>query len=310
MDKNSSIEVILKTAITSLIESGSDSPSLDASVLLCHVLGQSRSYLLTWPEKTLSEEQYLHFIDLLQRRLTGEPIAYITGEREFWSLPLAVSPSTLIPRPDTERLVEVALTKLPQSAASILDLGTGTGAIALALASECPQHYIVGIDIQMAAIDLAQKNAKNLRIDNAQFLHGSWFEPLERNEQKQQASIHNDGVHHRLSLGNDSRIKFATIVSNPPYIQKNDPHLTAGDVRFEPSSALVAQDNGLSDIRIIATEAVNYLENDGWLLFEHGFEQGKLVRDIMLGLGYTQVSTEQDYAGNDRVTLGQYSFNS
>ncbi|MDV7106311.1 peptide chain release factor N(5)-glutamine methyltransferase [Vibrio sp. TH_r3] len=310
MDTNLSIETTLKTAITALIESGSDSPSLDASVLLCHVLGQSRSYLLTWPEKILSEEQYLHFIDLLQRRLTGEPIAYITGEREFWSLPLAVSPSTLIPRPDTERLVEITLTKLPRSAAFILDLGTGTGAIALALASECPQHQIVGIDIQMAAIGLAQKNAENLKIDNTQFLCGSWFEPLGRNEQEQKACVHNERIHHRCSLDNDSRIKFAAIVSNPPYIEQNDPHLTEGDVRFEPSTALVAQDNGLSDIRIIATQAINYLENDGWLLFEHGCEQGKLVRDIMLGLGYTQVSTEQDYAGNDRVTLGQYSFNS
>lgn len=287
MDMTPTIEATLRATTILLSESGSTSPSLDAAVLLCHVLGKPRSYLLTWPEKALTNEQQNQFRALLERRTEGEPIAYITGEREFWSLSLMVSPSTLIPRPDTERLVEVALEKVPTEPCHILDLGSGTGAIALAMASECPQYTVTGIDIRIEAKELAEKNAKNLGINNVTFLQGSWFEPLE-------------------IIRNNIETKFGLIVSNPPYIEKDDPHLTSGDVRFEPISALVAEEKGLSDIRMIATQAVRHLSQKGWLLFEHGFEQGKAVRELMLSLGYSEVSTEQDYAGNDRVTYGQY----
>ena len=282
MSADNSVESTLKKAVQQLQESGSDSPSLDAAVLLCHALDKPRSFLLTWPDKTLEAEQLSDFQNLLQRRLSGEPIAYITGEREFWSLPLKVSPTTLIPRPDTERLVEVALDKASSNQGDILDLGTGTGAIALALASELPSRNVWGVDLKTDAQQLAQSNATALNLTNTQFLAGSWFEPIL------------------------SGTEFALIVSNPPYIEKEDPHLTQGDVRFEPLSALVAEEKGLADIRHIATQARSYLINEGWLMFEHGFEQGEAVRNLLLSLGYDQVETYKDYGDNDRVTIGQY----
>ncbi len=278
------IEAALKAATLQLTQSGSDSPSLDAEVLLCHALDKPRSYLLTWPDKVLDAPIQAMFDALLQRRITGEPVAYIIGEREFWSLPLKVSPSTLIPRPDTERLVEVALEKAQTLEGDILDLGTGTGAIALALASELPHRRVVGIDLRDEAQQLATDNANRLHITNVTFLQGSWFDPLSRGT------------------------KFALIVSNPPYIEENDPHLVQGDVRFEPKTALVAADNGLADIKHISDAGRDYLQNGGWLAFEHGYDQGASVRTIMQALGYQQVVTEQDYAGNDRVTLGQYNY--
>lgn len=275
------LDAALKAAISQLSASGSDSPSIDAAVLLCHTLDKPLSYLLTWPDKLLSDDELVAFDRLIERRKQGEPVAYIVGEREFWSLPLKVSPSTLIPRPDTERLVEVALEKAGEQG-SILDLGTGTGAIALALASELPHRDIVGIDLQPDAQQLAISNAQRLNITNVTFLQGSWFTPLQ------------------------SGTKFALIVSNPPYIEKNDPHLTQGDVRFEPLTALVAEENGLADIKYISQEARHFLADQGWLAFEHGYDQGEAVRNIMMQLGYHQVTTEQDYAGQDRVTLGQF----
>jgi release factor glutamine methyltransferase len=277
-----SIEDTLKAATEKLMESGSESPSLDAAVLLCHALDKPRSYLLTWPEKLLTPEQGKDFVSLLERRQNGEPVAYIVGEREFWSLPLKVSPSTLIPRPDTERLVKLLLEKIQSTSGSILDLGTGTGAIALAIASELPSHNIVGVDIREEAKTLATENAQQLNLRNASFLQGSWFSPV------------SEGT------------KFACIVSNPPYIDACDPHLKQGDVRFEPLSALVADEKGMADLSYIATHAKSYLEQDGWLLMEHGYEQGKAVRDVLESQGYSDVATEKDYAGNDRVTLGRY----
>ncbi|MGF1695832.1 peptide chain release factor N(5)-glutamine methyltransferase [Vibrio lamellibrachiae] len=281
----STVEQTIKSATSALVQSGSESPSLDAAVLLCHSLNKPRSFLFTWPDKVLSEQDLSNFHLLLERRLSGEPIAYIVGEREFWSLPLKVSPTTLIPRPDTERLVEIALDKSAEQSGAILDLGTGTGAIALALSSEMPTRRVVGIDLMQDAQALATDNAKSLGITNAQFLSGSWFAPLE------------DGT------------KFALIVSNPPYIDETDPHLSQGDVRFEPMSALVAKENGLADIRYISEHAIQFLEHDGWLMFEHGFEQGADVREILTVLGYQHVVTEKDYGNNDRVTLGQWKIN-
>ncbi|WP_282178183.1 peptide chain release factor N(5)-glutamine methyltransferase [Vibrio nereis] len=277
-----SVENTLKQAVQRLQESGSDSPSLDAAVLLCHALDKPRSFLLTWPEKILEEEQLKRFEQILSRRINGEPVAYIIGEREFWSLPLAVSPSTLIPRPDTERLVEIALDKAVDTPGDILDLGTGTGAIAIALASELPQRKVWGIDLKTEAKELATRNAERLGFTNTAFHAGSWFEPIEAGTQ------------------------FALIVSNPPYIEKNDPHLTQGDVRFEPLSALVAEENGLADIKHIAKNALAYLMAGGWLMFEHGYDQGDAVREILSSLGYDQVETFKDYGDNDRVTIGRW----
>ncbi|HAS63677.1 MAG TPA: peptide chain release factor N(5)-glutamine methyltransferase [Vibrio sp.] len=282
MSAANSVENTLKRATQQLQETGSDSPSLDAAVLLCHALDKPRSFLMTWPEKELSQQELAPFEALLSRRLTGEPVAYIVGEREFWSLPLNVSPTTLIPRPDTERLVELALDKALMTQGDILDLGTGTGAIALALASELPNRNVVGIDLMPDAQQLATTNATKLKIQNVNFWAGSWFEPLEIGTQ------------------------FAVIVSNPPYIEENDPHLAQGDVRFEPLSALVAAEDGLADIRHIADNARHYLLDNGWLLFEHGYEQGLAVRTIFNQLGYQEVDTFQDYGHNDRVTLGRY----
>ncbi|MUK93350.1 peptide chain release factor N(5)-glutamine methyltransferase [Aliivibrio fischeri] len=277
-----SIEALLKRSIQSLMLEGSDSPQVDAAVLLCHVLDKPRSYLLTWPEKIVSDEELGNFNALLERRLAGEPIAYIVGYREFWSLPLKVSPTTLIPRPDTERLVEVALDHLTPNAQSILDLGTGTGAIALAIASEMPTLNVIGVDYQDDAVELAKGNAKINDINNVEFRQGSWFEPISLSD------------------------KFDIIVSNPPYIDGNDPHLSEGDVRFEPQTALVAEQNGFSDLIHIMQHGREYLLNGGWLMMEHGFEQGEQLRHFFEEHGYINVKTEQDYAGNDRVTLGQW----
>ncbi|MEQ4530423.1 MAG: peptide chain release factor N(5)-glutamine methyltransferase, partial [Mixta sp.] len=229
----------------------------------------------------LSDAQLTQLNALIARRARGEPVAHLTGEREFWSLPLTVSPVTLIPRPDTEILVEQALARLPTAAVDILDLGTGTGAVALAIASERPDCRIVGVDRVAEAVQLAQHNAQKLQITNVAFLQSDWFSAL-------------------------AQRKFALIVSNPPYIDSADPHLQQGDVRFEPLSALVATEQGLADIRHIAQAARDYLQPDGWLMLEHGWQQGAQVRNILAAHGYQAVTTCQDYAGHDRVTLAKY----
>ncbi|UJF20183.1 peptide chain release factor N(5)-glutamine methyltransferase [Vibrio sp. SS-MA-C1-2] len=273
--------MVQKTSESKLAEAGFDSARIDVSVLLCHVLDKPSSYLFTWPERELTESQLTQLEQLITRRLSGEPIAYIVGWREFWSLPLKVSPATLIPRPDTERLVELALDKLtPQC--QILDLGTGTGAIALAIASERPDCQITGIDLQPEAQILADENRERLEINNCQFLAGSWYQPLKNNQ------------------------KFHIIVSNPPYIDQDDPHLAQGDVRFEPLSALVAENKGLADLDYIVDKGRDYLQPKGWILLEHGYQQGDDVRAILEQYGYQYVVTELDYAGHGRVTVGQW----
>lgn len=270
----------LKQAVGRL--AASDSPKRDAEILLGHVTGRSRTYILAFGETLLDEQTLAQLDALLIRREKGEPVAYLVGEREFWSLPLSVSPATLIPRPDTECLVEQALLRLNAQPARVLDLGTGTGAIALAIASERPDCDVIGVDLQPDAVALSRYNASKLAINNAQFLQGSWFTPV-----------------------NGQR--FAVIVSNPPYIDAADPHLAQGDVRFEPASALIADNNGLADIELIVEQAPRYLEPLGWLLLEHGWEQGEAVRNILLGVGFNAVETIRDYGDNDRVTLGQWS---
>lgn len=260
----------------------SDSPKRDAEILLEHVTGKRRTFLLAFGETELTDDEALALESLLARRVTGEPIAYLVGYREFWSLPLAVSPATLIPRPDTECLVEQALAHLPDGASSVLDLGTGTGAIALAIAHERPDCQVVGIDRQADAVALASQNASRLGIHNARFLPGDWFSPL-------------------------GEERFAVIVSNPPYIDEHDPHLSCGDVRFEPASALVAGAQGLADLQHIIRQAGDFLLDGGWLLLEHGWQQGESVRKLLSQHGFVQVKTHRDYGDNERVTLGQWS---
>ena len=261
-----------------------ESPRADADVLLCHLLGCRRSYLMTWPERELDAAQQATLQEWLTRRLNGEPIAHLVGEREFWSLPLKVSPATLIPRPDTEVLVEQALTKIPQGPCAVLDLGTGTGAIALALKSERPEVDVWAVDRMADAAALARENSAALGLP-IEVRDGSWFEPLGEPDR-------------------DNTPRFAVIVSNPPYIDGADPHLEQGDVRFEPRSALVADDAGLADIRHIVAHAPAYLLTDGWLLLEHGWDQGEAVRQLLRDSGYREVATVRDYGDNDRVTLG------
>ncbi|MGN5011504.1 peptide chain release factor N(5)-glutamine methyltransferase [Aeromonas veronii] len=263
---------------------GGESPRADADVLLCHLLGCRRSYLMTWPERELDAAQQATLQGWLVRRLNGEPIAHLVGEREFWSLPLKVSSATLIPRPDTEVLVEQALTKIPQGPCAVLDLGTGTGAIALALKSERPEVDVWAVDRMADAAALARENSAALGLP-IEVRDGSWFEPLGEPDR-------------------DNTPRFAVIVSNPPYIDGADPHLEQGDVRFEPRSALVADDAGLADIRHIVAHAPAYLLTDGWLLLEHGWDQGEAVRQLLRDGGYREVATVRDYGDNDRVTLG------
>ncbi|WP_345831372.1 peptide chain release factor N(5)-glutamine methyltransferase [Erwinia sp. HDF1-3R] len=268
----------LRAAIARL--PGSDSAKRDAQILLGFVTGKSRSWLMAFDDQLLSPEQLTQLEALLLRRAAGEPVAYLTGEREFWSLSLLVSPETLIPRPDTELLVEQALQHLPATPAAVLDLGTGTGAVALAIASERPDCRVIGVDRIPGAVRLAECNAQRLGITNATFSLSDWFTALEASH-------------------------FNLIVSNPPYIDRDDVHLQQGDVRFEPASALIADDNGLADIALIAAQAARYLLPGGWLLVEHGWQQAKRVRRILLENHFVQVDTLQDYGGNDRVTRAQ-----
>jgi release factor glutamine methyltransferase len=254
--------------------------SIDAQTLLALVLRKDRAYLFTWPERGLTLDQWQHFQALAARRVAGEPTAYIVGEKEFWSLPFYTEPSTLIPRPETELLVELALSLPLPDRAHVLDLGTGTGAIALALASEQPTWQITGVDRSQAAVALASRNQNRLDLSQVQFLQSDWFSALEPQ-------------------------KFALIVSNPPYIDAQDPWLQQGDVRFEPDSALVAPESGLGDVRQIVAQSTAFLADRGWLLLEHGYDQGEAVRALLSGSGLVQVRTVQDLQGHDRITLGQ-----
>lgn len=262
----------------------SDSARLDVEILLAHVLQKDRVYLFTWPEKTLTPEQAQIFDDHFQRRMHGEPIAHIIGQREFWSLPLMVDNTTLIPRPETELLVETVLKLFsgdaPDQVRHILDLGTGTGAIALALASEKKTWQCLGVDKEPSAVQLAEKNRAHLQLHNATITQSNWF----------------DGIGYKA---------FDIVVSNPPYIDPSDAHLQQGDVRFEPLSALIADNHGLADIERITQEAQNYLRPNGWLLIEHGYDQGEIVRELFQSHHYREVKTLVDFAGNERATFGQ-----
>ena len=266
-----------------LLTTTSDSAKLDVEILLSFVLNKARSYLLTWPEKKLNDEQLLEFSKLLFRRTNGEPIAYITGTKEFWSLPFTVSQGTLIPRPDTETLVELVLELYGDNEfVTCLDLGTGTGAIALALASEMAMWKIEATDFNNDAVKLAQLNANDLNLSQVNIYQSDWFDKISTTK------------------------NFDIIVSNPPYIDSEDINLSQGDVRYEPKSALVSTEQGLADIKHIANKARSFLKTNGQLFFEHGFEQGHAVRTILVDLGYDNVQTRLDLNGHERITWASY----
>ncbi len=265
------------------LASVSDSPRLDAEVLLAFVLAKNRSYLRAWNDKKLDVPIISHFESLISQRLDGVPIAYLTGTREFWSREFIVSPDVLIPRPDTELLIELCLAQIPEdSPFKILDLGTGSGAIVVTLAAERPNAKVFAVDASFAALEIAQKNAHFHECQNVEFILSDWFSAV-------------------------PEIEFDLIVSNPPYISAEDEHLSQGDVRFEPKTALIAAENGLRDIKVIATEAKNYLKPHGQLWFEHGYNQAEDVQHILTELNYFEVQTYHDLAGQPRVTTGKFT---
>lgn len=256
---------------------------VDAEVLLAYALSKSRSWLIAHADDLLPAEHASAYAVLVEQREAGEPVAYITGRRGFWSLDLEVTPATLIPRPETELLVELVLQLLPiDKAARVLDLGTGTGAIALAIARERPRAQVTATDASADALAVARRNAQRHDIRNVSFAHGDWFAPL-----------------------GDQR--FDVIVSNPPYIESHDPHLNQGDLRFEPITALASGADGLDDIRRIIVDAPRHLASEAWLLFEHGWNQGEAVHMLLRNASFTKVSTTRDLEQRDRVTAGCWS---
>ena len=271
-----------RAALTRALELDSGTARLEVQMLLQEVLDVSRAYLLAHPEQALNEAQETRYSALLQRRLNGEPLAYILGEREFFGLTFKVSPATLIPRPDTELLVELALQLiLLDTRQQILDLGTGTGAIALAIAHARPDAAITAVDASSAALEIAQENATRLNCRNVRLLQSDWIS----------------------ALGHEER--FDMIVSNPPYIAEADPHLQQGDLRFEPRSALAAGADGLDDLRHIIANARTHLRPGGWLLLEHGYDQAASVRELLEKAGYLDIYSARDLGGIERVSGGR-----
>ncbi len=265
----------------------SETPALDLELLLGHVLGRDRTYLYTWPDKVLNEQELVAFRQLVSKRAQGVPVAHLVGSRDFWTLTLAVSDKTLIPRPDTETLVQAVLDRVGMHSGSgaaverLLDLGTGTGAIALALAKEMPQVEIVGVDYDEEIVQLADNNAARNQINNCTFLVSDWFSNL-------------------------AGRTFTVIVSNPPYIESGDPHLRQGDLRYEPASALVSGEDGLADIRRIIVGSRTHLAPKGYLFLEHGYNQSLAVQALLEEAGFSDVGSIQDLGGHPRVTCGQW----
>lgn len=282
MSESLTIAVCLRLA--QQLAAVSESPRLDIEILLAHILQKERTFLFTWPETALTREQEDQFTAAFERRQGGEPVAHIIGQREFWSLPLFVNNTTLIPRPDTELLVETILnlfaSDMHNQPRQVLDLGTGTGAIVLALAHEKKHWHCLGVDNQPDAVQLAQRNRDHLQLHNVTIRQSDWFTAVDQTD-------------------------FDVIVSNPPYIAADDPHLQQGDVRFEPLSALVADNQGFRDIENIVQQAKHYLLPNGWLLIEHGYQQGLAVRRLFEQSGYAAIQTLSDLGGNERVTLGK-----
>ena len=283
-DLSASIQQLLAADTPRLISAlalEASSARIEVQCLLQEVLQVQRVYLLAHPKRNLSQTELAHYSGLLQRRLGGEPIAYILGEREFFGLNFKVTPATLIPRPDTELLVELAVQRIPKfEPYKVLDMGTGSGAIALAIAQECPQAEVFACDTSVAALAVARKNAHALGLTKVNFEQSNWF----------------------TALGTQ---QFDLIVSNPPYIPADDPHLARGDVRFEPASALISGKDGLDDIRQIIGQSASHLRPNGWLLLEHGYDQSSRVRDLLEAAKFEAVFSGRDLAGIERVSGGR-----
>ncbi|MDD1612192.1 MAG: peptide chain release factor N(5)-glutamine methyltransferase [Methylococcaceae bacterium] len=276
----STIAMLLRDAVSQLSDS-SDSAVLDAEILLCLALNKPRSHLRAWPDSIPVPGQIERFQNLIQQRRQGAPVAYLTGCREFWSRNFQVTPDVLIPRPETELLIEISLTLLPKDQpARIIDLGTGSGIIAITLAMELPKAEVTAAELSLSALQVAKHNAAEHQADRIRFLHSNWF-----------ASAPPE--------------KFDLVISNPPYIDENDNHLNQGDLRFEPRSALTALKQGLADIQKIASDARYYLKTGGHLLIEHGYDQEYAVQSIFLDLGYDSVQTYKDLSGQPRATYGK-----
>ncbi len=264
---------------TLLLERTSTSARLDAELLLEHVTGLSRTDFRAAPERELPAAAGWSFQQLIRRRLQGEPVAYIRGHQEFWSLLLEVTPAVLIPRPETELVVERALALLHPEATQLADLGTGSGAIALAIASERPSLQVTAVDISGDALEIAKRNAARLQLGNVRFERGSWFAPL-------------------------AGRRFDVVVANPPYVARGDADLAANVSRFEPEVALIAGAGGLEAIEQIAAQAGRHLQPGGWLVLEHGWTQGVAVRERLVRSGFAHVRSHADLAGHERVTEG------
>lgn len=275
-----SIKILLAHAATTLT-SHSDSPLLDAEVLLAFVLDKPRTYLRAWCDNMLTDQQQADFAVLIEQRLQGTPVAYLTGTREFWSRDFKVTSDVLIPRPDTELLIELSLDLIPKNqAVKLIDLGTGSGIIAVTLAAERPAARVTAVDASLAALAVAEHNARHHQLANIEFYQSDWF----------------GGVPPTL---------FDVVISNPPYIDPDDEHLRQGDVRFEPKNALIADNQGLGDIQMIADSARRYLKPAGHLLIEHGYGQQQQVQAIFNALHYDKVQSYRDLSGQPRVTHGQ-----
>jgi release factor glutamine methyltransferase len=261
-----------------ILRAVSDSPRLEAELLMGLVLKKPRSFLHAWPEERLSDPQADCYAKLLRRRFSGEPIAYMTGIREFWSMPLKVTPQVLIPRPETELLVEKALLRLPaDESVRVLDLGSGSGAISLAVAKERPRAQVIGVEISRAALDVARLNARLQKLANVEFRESDWFDAV-RGE------------------------KFNIVIGNPPYVAEDDPHLSRGDALFEPRLALDAGPAGMECFRAIIDRAHNYIVRQGWLLLEHGPDQHMPLRRLLEAQHYHEITIHKDPSGHDRVT--------
>ncbi|GAB6139433.1 peptide chain release factor N(5)-glutamine methyltransferase [Methylosoma difficile] len=275
------IQTALREAAHNLADR-SDSAQLDAEVLLAFALGKSRSHLRAWPERELDAASEQQFLNLLAARQQGQPIAYLTGVREFWSREFFVNADVLIPRPETELLIELSLALIaPQQSVDLIDLGTGSGIIAITLALECPQARVCAVDASAAALAVAQANAVRLQAQHIQFYQSDWFTDVPAG-------------------------RFDLVISNPPYIADHDHHLQQGDVRFEPNSALIAAEQGLSDLQQIADSARSRLKTGGYLLMEHGYDQQAAVQKLLTGLAYQNIQTHTDLSGQPRVTVGQW----
>lgn len=263
----------------------SPSPALDAELLLGHALGRDRSYLHAWPEAELDDAVHRHVERLIERRATGEPIAYILGSREFWSLEISVTPDVLIPRPETEGLVEIALAEVTARGfvePALLDIGTGSGCIALSLTHELPAAQVTAVEASSDALAVAHRNALRLAKSNIEWIEGQWLAPL-------------------------AERRFDVIVSNPPYVRSDDPHLNSGDVRFEPRGALDGGPEGLDAIRVLARDAGTHLAPGGLLALEHGANQAEAVADILARAGWSRIETRTDLAGLPRFALARWA---